>query len=211
MRAPDGCRARRSRSKPIARAGALLLLMIALAGCANRSRVILLPDAAGKVGRVTVLQQQGSIALNQAYESAVTDTRGGFKLGVLDAGIVRRLYAAELAALPSKPETFQLHFMLDSIQLTSVSETEAPVFLEQIVKRPDAEVVLVGYSQTEGPVHENEQLSLMRALLIRSRLLAAGLSSQRVRIATPDKIQADPPASDEAHRPIQRRVEIRVR
>ncbi len=189
----------------------MLLLMVVLAGCAKRGRVILLPDATGNVGRVTILQHQGSMALTQAYESAVTDTRGGVKLGVLDAGIVRKLYAAELAALPSKPETFQLHFMLDSIQLTRVSENKAPVFLEQIVKRPDAEVVLVGYSQTQGPVNENEQLSLMRALLIRSRLLAAGLSSQRVRISPPDKAQADPPAGDETHRPIWRRVEIRVR
>lgn len=210
MRAPDPRRLARPRSRSIAALG-VLLLAISLSGCATRNRVILLPDATGKIGRIAVLQKQGSIILDQPYESAVTDARGSVKVGVQDAGIVRRLYALELAALPSKPETFQLHFMIDSIQLTPVSEAEARVLMKQIAGRPDADVILVGHSQNEAPTFENEQLSLMRAMLIRSRLLAAGLSSQRIRIVAADKRRPDPPSRDAVNRPPQRRVEIRVR
>lgn len=211
MHGPDPALARGRQRFPLARTCATLLLALTLVGCASRNRVILLPDTAGHVGRIAVLQQQGSIVLDRAYESAVTDARGGVDVSRLDAGTVSRQYGAELTALPSKPETFQLHFMIDSIQLTPASEAEAPVLVQQIVGRPDAEVILVGHSQSEAPVFENDQLSLMRAMLIRSRLLAAGLGSQRIRIAAADSTRPDPPSDDAINRPPQRRVEIRVR
>lgn len=192
--------------------GAALLAVLLLAGCAARERVILLPDAQGQAGSIAVLRGSSAPVIDQPYATATIDTRGGVRTAVLDAGIVRQLYAAELAGLPPRPERHSLYFLHDAIQLTETSEVQAPVLLAQIVQRPDVEVTLVGHADTRGARTESAQLALMRALLVRARLVNAGLNALRIRIAAEDKDEVrDMPAMPPDDEPRGRRVDLFIR
>lgn len=191
---------------------AALAVALLIAGCATpRDRVILLPDAQGKVGKIAVLGKDGEIVLDQAYAAASTDTRGGVTTQKLDAETVRRSYAAELAGLPLRPVTYQLYFKGNTIQFTAESENNAPRFYAEIAQRPVAEVTLIGHSDTTGSATENQQLSLLRAMIVRAQLVGLGVSGFRIGVAGQGENKPVVPTADNVDEPRNRRVEIQVR
>lgn len=191
----------------------LLLAALLLGGCATpRDRIILLPDAGGGVGKVAVIRDGGETLLDQPYASART---GGLfedvRTEVLDAEAVRAEFARELNALPPRPVTYTLYFEADSIQLTPVSAARSEAVLREIAARPAAEVTLIGHTDTRGNAAHNEALSEQRAMWIRAKLIALGVSGFRVRIAGKGERHPAIATADEVPEPRNRRVEIEAR
>lgn len=195
--------------------GKLALLLCAgllLGGCAStRDRVILLPNAGGGVGKVAVLGQGKETVIDAPYASAETDSRGGVKTAVLEEAAVRAEFARELTGLPPRPVVRDLYFVPNTVTLAPASEAEAAQLLGEIAKRPAVEVVLIGHTDTRGSEQHNEQLSLLRAMLVRARLVNLGVSGFRIRIAAQGERLPAIATPDNVDEPRNRRVEIQAR
>lgn len=190
----------------------LLLVAVALAGCATRrDQVILLPDAGGGVGKIAVLGSGVPTVLAEPYASAITDGRGAVDTQTLDADAVRATYARELAALPARPLQHRFYFRPDSPALTPESEDEAATILAAVAARPAVDVVLVGHSDTRGDDAHNEQLGRIRALLIRARLVALGVDGFRIRVESRGEKDLAVPTADDVLEPLNRRVDLIAR
>lgn len=189
----------------------VLLAGLLLGGCATHDRVILLPDADGGVGRIAILRDGQETVIGEAYGSARTDDRGGLDRATLEEAAVRKEFAAELATLPARPIVRHLYFRPDSTQLTAESEAGATAMLAEIAARPAVEVVLVGHSDTQGTDSYNEQLSLTRAMVVRARLITAGVSAFQISIAGQGERNPIVPTPDGVDEPRNRRVELHAR
>ncbi len=189
-----------------------LLAALLLGGCATHDRVILLPNADGGVGRIAILRDgQEETVIGEAYGSARTDDRGGLDRATLEEAAVRKEFATELATLPARPIVRHLYFRPDSTQLTAESEAGATAMLAEIAARPAVEVVLVGHSDTQGTDSYNEQLSLTRAMVVRARLITAGVSAFQISIAGQGERNPIVPTPDGVDEPRNRRVELHAR
>lgn len=190
-------------------------IALALCGCAARApqgdRVILLPNATGGVGMVAVIGKDRETVLTAPYASATVDDRGTVSTEQLDAATVRSRYARELAALPPRPVTYYLYFQPDSPLPTPESERAAGPILEEIARRPAAEVTLIGHSDKRGEDAHNDTLSLTRAMWVRTRLIALGVSGFRIVIDAEGERQPAVATADGVDEPRNRRVEIRAR
>lgn len=189
----------------------VLLAGLLLGGCATHDRVILLPNADGGVGRIAILRDGQETVIGEAYGSARTDDRGGLDRATLEEAAVRKEFAAELATLPARPIVRHLYFRPDSTQLTAESEAGAAAMLAEIAARPAVEVVLVGHSDTQGTDSYNEQLSLTRAMVVRARLITAGVSAFQISIAGQGERNPIVPTPDGVDEPRNRRVELHAR
>jgi outer membrane protein OmpA-like peptidoglycan-associated protein len=194
--------------------------LIALSGCATTppppgrpaDRVILLPNAAGGVGKIAVIDDQGrETVLAAPYASAHIDAQGAVGAEQLDANTVRNRYARELAALPPRPVTYYLYFPPDSPLPTPESERAAGPILEEIARRPAGEIRLIGHSDARGENAHNDTLSLTRAMWVRSRLIALGVSGFRIVLEAQGEREPAVPTPDGVDEPRNRRVEIHAR
>jgi len=190
---------------------AALLATLLLGGCATHDRVILLPNSEGGVGKIAILRDGQETVIGEPYASAHTDDRGHLDSAILDAADVRKEFAAELAGLPARPITRNLYFRADSTQLTAESEAEAATIINELATRPAVEIVLVGHSDTQGSAEHNEQLSLTRAMLVRARLIASGISAFNISIAGKGERNPVVPTRDGVDEPRNRRVELHAR
>ena len=197
---------------------AALAALASIAGCATAppsppvDRVILLPNATGGVGKVAVIDDQGrETVLAAPYASARIDSQGAVETEQLDAATVRSRYARELAALPPRPITYYLYFRPDSPLPTPESERAAGAMLEEIARRPAGEIRLVGHSDRRGEDLHNDTLSLTRAMWVRSRLIALGVSGFRIVIDAEGERHPAVETRDGVDEPRNRRVEIHAR
>ncbi|AXQ30975.1 OmpA family protein [Solimonas sp. K1W22B-7] len=188
---------------------ALLLLSLLLAGCASE-RVILLPDAQGKVGKILVSRGSDQALLDSAYGTAEI---GSLSLEAKpgEAEKLREQYRAQLDGLPPRPLSYILYFLDDSDDLTADSAKQAPAILAEISARPAAELVVIGHTDRMGSQTYNDLLSLQRAKAIRDQLIALGFDESRLRYAGRGEREPLVTTADEVSEARNRRVEINVR
>ncbi|TDU30898.1 outer membrane protein OmpA-like peptidoglycan-associated protein [Panacagrimonas perspica] len=187
------------------------LLVVLLAGCATHDRVILLPNSDGGVGKIAILRDGQETVIGEPYASANTDDRGHLDSAILEAADVRKEFDAELAGLPARPVTRNLYFRADSTLLTAESEAEATAIFNELAARSAVEIVLVGHSDTQGSERHNDQLSLTRAMLVRARLIATGISAFNISVAGMGERSPIVPTPDGVDEPRNRRVELHAR
>jgi outer membrane protein OmpA-like peptidoglycan-associated protein len=191
---------------------ALVLGAVLLAGCATRhDRVVLLPDASGKVGKIAVLGKDGETVLDQPYAAARTDNLGGVEAQALTRDEVHQRYAAELAALPPRPVSFNLYFKDDSDQLTPQSAERIREIAAEIARRPAAELVVIGHTDTRADQAYNDQLSLARANSVRQLLIGMGFDGSRISTAGRGEREPAIATEDDVAEPRNRRAEVNVR
>ena len=103
-------------------------------------RVILLPDADGKVGAVFVKTQQGEQLLNTAYGSVSVSAQGAIAAGNEEAKVTRERYAPALVALPARPVSFTVFFVSGSdTQLSAESVPVIQQMKDALAARPAAQ------------------------------------------------------------------------
>lgn len=196
------------------RAAAVALGALASCGCAappRADRVVLLPDAGGGVGTVAVIGERRETLLTAPYASATVDQNGRVRTEQLEAATVRRDFARELSALPPRPVTYFIYFEPDSPLPTMESERAAGPILEEIARRPSPDITLIGHSDTRGEDPHNDTLSLTRAMWVRTRLVALGVSGFRITVVAEGERVPAVATPDGADEPRNRRVEIRAR
>lgn len=189
-----------------------VLALWGLSACTTTSTgVVLLPDAEGKVGAITVTSRGGdSTRVDQAYGSVTTAGARLSDTKVLQKEDVAHDYADLLAAEPSKPMAFTLYFELNSADLVERSRQQLPQIIDEIKKHLPTEVNVIGHADTRGSDAINDKLSLRRAQQVEKLLHdnVPGLGSVSVRsFGSKDPLVPTPPNTDE---PRNRRVEILI-
>ena len=193
---------------------ALLSTLVLAAGCASppprNDMVVVLPERDGKVGAVVVREGSRETVLNTAYASARTGEKGELQAAPSSDGEVRKVFGAALSAQPARPISLTLYFTEGSV-LSAESKAIVDRMFAEIAKRPAAEVVVIGHTDTIGAYDYNDKLSLERAEKMREMLIGFGVPAQNISAAGRGKRELLVPTADNVTEPRNRRVEISVR
>jgi len=191
-----------------------LALAAALAACSGikDNLVVVVPGADGHIGAVTVTDARGETVLDKPY-AAVTADRGATATAPveIDAAQVQSIFGPTRAALPQAPVAFRLYFVENSNALTPESQRAFEDVFAEIARRPVAEAVVTGHTDTTGSDSYNDALSRDRAAKVRELLIARGLKPDAIEIAARGKREPLVPTPDQTVEPRNRRVEITVR
>ena len=190
----------------------LAALLAACAGGIKDNLVVVVPEADGHVGAVTVTDAHGQTVLDQAYAGA-TAGRGEHTVERVQVGAdqVSQIFGPALAAQPKPPVSFRLYFVSDSDELTPESRAAFEGVFREIASRAAADVVVTGHTDTMSTDAYNDALSLARAKTVRAMLVARGLKPDSITVAGRGKRELLVKTPDQVHEPRNRRVEITVR
>jgi outer membrane protein OmpA-like peptidoglycan-associated protein len=195
------------------RLGGLLLLAIALNGCAQkRTLVVLLPDEDGRTGRAGVSNPAGSVDLTAPRNATVVAGRKAPADVTTMAEVdVAREFGDVLSALPPAPQTYTLYFRFDSDELTAESKALVTKILQAVKQRSDPEVTVIGHTDTSGNAKANADLGLKRATAVSNILVRAGLDKSIVEVTSLGETYLLVKTADNTPEQRNRRVEIAIR
>ncbi|MFZ4535110.1 OmpA family protein [Propionivibrio sp.] len=174
-------------------------------------RVILLPDADGKVGQVVVHSSASTQVLDKAYAASEIDAKGNIAARNEDPASVHARYGALLDARPPRPVSFTVNFVSGSAQ--ELTPESKPVFEQlktTIASRPAPEISVIGHTDRVGNLEANDALSLKRAEAVRSLLQEAGIQAV-MEVAGRGEREPLVATADEVEEAANRRVEINLR
>lgn len=191
------------------RQAALALTIAGLGACAEKSYIVLLPDADGSVGKVIVRGKGGEQTLTQAREGVLLS--GESKPALVDAAKIEKDFGAAMAARPILPQRFVLYFQSGGVELTPESQALLPKIRQSVESRPAADISVIGHTDTVGKAEANEALALKRAEAISRLLQDSGVKAQAVLVESHGERNLLVPTPDETAEPRNRRVEISVR
>ncbi len=176
--------------------------------------VVLLPDPETRaVGRAVVSSPLGAQAelTTERAATRIVEGRQPTDPFTLMETEVQQLFGEALASRPPAARHFLLYFVSGSNMLTPESETLLTDVLAFIKSRATPDVSVIGHTDTTGIAQANFELGRSRAAAIRDRLVATGLDSSLVSVASHG--EADPlmRTADNTPEPRNRRVEVSVR
>ena len=184
---------------------ALLTAAVLTAACAPLTdRVTVLN------GVVTVKADKEQVELSAPYATA--DVKGGKTVASMTtADDVNRRYGPVLKALPPKPRSYVVFFLLGDLELTPESKQMLETIKQEIAAMPAADIVVIGHTDRYGSTGFNDQLSLKRARLVRNALVAIGVPSDKIELAGRGEREPVVPTGRNVAEAKNRRVEIKVR
>jgi outer membrane protein OmpA-like peptidoglycan-associated protein len=186
--------------------------MLALAGCAQSS-MVLLPDENGGHGEVSIRKADGSGTKTVVNEPNSRATLGGSQPSVRPLGAkgLKPSEAALISALPPAPKSFTLYFLEGTTEMTPASVPVLDQLRAEIARRPGAEVQVTGHTDTVGSDADNDALSRKRAEEILNLLASKGFDRSMMMAVGRGERQLKVPTADNVSSPINRRVEVIVR
>ncbi len=189
---------------------AALVLATALAGCAQRGTVVLLPASDGKPAAVSVKQGEREVVLDQPYAAAHVTPFGpsAYRATAQDVDVQ---FGAALAARPARPASFTLYFVEGGDEFTAESKQEVDRILGEIARRPVPDVRIVGHTDAVGSDPFNDALGRQRAEVVRAALVRLGIPSADIETISRGRREPAVPTPDGVPEPRNRRVEIIVR
>ncbi|MDT8989456.1 OmpA family protein [Curvibacter sp. APW13] len=182
---------------------------VVLVGCASPSYVVLLEDPQGGVGKVTVRGKNGTQMIDRAMDATSLD--GAKPPEPVDVRRFEADFAAVLAAQPVLPQRYLLYFQSGGAELTPESQALLATILDDVRRRPVADVSVIGHTDTVGNAEANEALGLKRAQGIAALLTEQGLQAFALSVESHGERNPLVPTPDETDEPRNRRVEISVR
>ena len=193
--------------------GVFLLAMTTACETTPRNLVVLLPEADGGVGEVTVTTAGGVTTLKTAGAATgfdapkeappATITLEDEKLG--------SIFKSAISAQPTPPTGFTLYFRTGKTRMARSSEALWPTILAEIRSRAAPDVSIIGHTDRAGPDNYNERLSRRRARVIRKRLVKAGIDTGIIEFSWHGEKNPIIRTPDDVSERRNRRVEIFVR
>jgi outer membrane protein OmpA-like peptidoglycan-associated protein len=186
-----------------------------LAGCAAppppqaRSYITLLPSPDGTVGQVFIHGSAGQQRIDRARYAAPLD--GSAPAAPVDERVFLRDFAWAIAARPEPAQHFALYFETGDVRLTPESLALLPRILEVAARRANADMSIIGHSDTMGPAEQNVALSLKRAQTVADLLRKQGLKLDALVVDSHGERNLLIPTPDETSEPRNRRVEVTIR
>jgi outer membrane protein OmpA-like peptidoglycan-associated protein len=190
---------------------AALFLLSACGGPKNL--FVLMPDADGNVGEITVK--------NDAGEQVVTTA--GTAVKVKDQKTapappepmaekeIQKTFQHTMDATPRPAAQFVLQFKSGTSTLTRISQALLPQILATIQKRQPCDVRIIGHTDTAGNAEKNWELGLKRAKNVRQLLIDKGAAGDQIEAVSHGEKDLHVPTPDNVAEPGNRRVEVRIR
>lgn len=176
-----------------------------------KTLVVLVPGADGKVGAVSVKSAQGETVIDSAYASATAAGGAAPVVGSSSAAQVQQTFGATLKARPQPPVSFTLYFLEGRDEYTPESRQTVEMVLRELVKRPVAEVTVIGHTDRVGAVEYNDKLSRQRAERVRADFLKRGVPERSISVAGRGEREPLVATADNKPEARNRRVEINIR
>jgi outer membrane protein OmpA-like peptidoglycan-associated protein len=192
----------------------VLFVMLIISGCATvKDTVVLVHDADGKVGKITVTTKGGAKTLTvpntmvevTGFEKSPSDPIN------IDQNQINSLFADSIKALPLEAVSFLLYFSNDSTKLTAESKSLIPAILSLVNKREIYEISIIGHTDTVGNDEYNMKLSFARAEAVRGALLSHGIRPGQMEIGYHGKRDPIVTTGENVKEPRNRRVEVVVK
>ena len=192
----------------------VLLVFLLISGCATvKDTVVLVQDADGKVGQITVTTKGGTKTLTAP--NTVVEVTGSEKSPSdpknMDQSLIDSLFAGSIKALPLEPVIFLIYFLHNSSELTVESMSHIPDILSLVNKREFYEISIIGHTDATGKDEYNMRLSSARAEVVRNVLLSHGIRSDLMELRYHGKLDPVVPTGDNVKEPRNRRVEVVVK
>lgn len=191
--------------------GATLLSVLLIAACAPVTRVILLPQPDGSPSGVDVTTAKGSQAVTKPYATAEVSQSGALSPGQTTAEAVQKDFGQLLSMQPDAPASFTLQFKPGTSELTDESQAALPAIVQAAQSRAGGEIIIVGHTDRQGSLEDNDALSLRRAQAVREQFLAQGFNAALVQAIGRGERDPVVQTDDEVAEPRNRRAEIVVR
>jgi outer membrane protein OmpA-like peptidoglycan-associated protein len=145
-------------------------------GCADKTKVTIMPEEGGKVGVIEFVDKEGkSHVVSKAWESLEVKAGGSAKTKQLDESSVMNKYGDTIAAMPPKPKSFLIFFGSESADIGEDSKKELNLAVEEIKNKKANLVVCAGHTDSFGAKEYNRNLSLQRASNVIKYLVAHGV------------------------------------
>jgi outer membrane protein OmpA-like peptidoglycan-associated protein len=192
--------------------GLALASLLAVAACAGDTRVVLLPDDDGHVGRVAVSNKAGTQVLDQARQGTTVPDAGTppGKPALVTDETIARVWGAALSAAPPRPLTFTLYFESGTADLTRASAAELPEIVRQISSRAHSRLMVVGHADAVGSDDINLRISRDRAQKVRGLLGDMGARPEVIEVTSHGKRNPLIKTPDGVAEPRNRRVSVTV-
>jgi len=192
----------------------VLLVLLIISGCATvKDTVVLVHDADGKVGKLTVTTGGGAQTLTIANTmvEVTASAKSPSDPKKIDQRQIDSLFTDSIKALPTEAVSFLLYFLNDSTELAAESKSHIPEVLSLVNKREFYEISIIGHTDTTGSDEYNMRLSSARAESVRETLLSDGIRSGRIELRYHGKRDPIIPTGDNVREPRNRRVEVIVK
>jgi len=189
------------------------LVSVLLSGCAAQKSVIVLLPEAGKVsGKVTVVNAQGSQLLSRSWQSVEIEGSQGRPEDpiVLDQTTVEGEFGRVMSAMPLPPVRYLLYFKLGSVELLPESRLLLPAIARVIKERHPAQLSIVGHTDTVESADYNYQLGLLRARAVSAQLASLGAVPASIEISSRGKIDLLVKTPDQTLEPRNRRAVVTI-
>ena len=199
------------------RFGVILLVILGLlliSGCATvKDTIVLVRDADGKVGKLTVTTGGGAQTLTVANTmvEVTASAKSPSDPKKIDQSQIDSLFTDSIKALPAASISFLLYFVNDSTELTDESKSNIPEVLSAVNKREFYEISIIGHTDTTGDDEYNLRLSAARAEVVREILISHGIRSGLIELRYHGKRDSLIPTGDNVREPRNRRVEVIVK
>jgi len=192
----------------------VLLVLLIISGCATvKDTVVLVQDADGKVGQLTVSTRGGAKTLT--VPNTMVEVTGFGKSPSdpkkIDQTRIDSLFTDSIKALPLEPVRFLLYFLNNSTKLTTESKPLIPEILSLVDKRDFYEISIIGHTDTTGDDEYDMRLSSARSEAVRDVLLSHGIRSGQMELRYYGKRDPVIPTGDNVREPRNRRVEVVVK
>jgi len=192
----------------------VLLVLLIISGCATvKDTVVLVHDADGETGELTVTTKGGAKTLTvpntmvevTGFDKSPSDPKK------IDQSQIDSLFTDSVKALPPEPVSFLLYFLHDATELTAESKSSITKVLSLIKKRTFYEISIIGHTDTTGSDEYNMRLSNARAEIVRDAFLAHGIRSGQIELRYHGKRDPLVRTGDNVSEPRNRRVEVVVK
>ena len=190
---------------------ALAAIALSLAACAPATRITLLPQGNGEPSASVVTTPQGAQVIDPPSQVAEVKRDGALALDQTSAEEVRKSHPQLLALQPPAPETFVLEFEPGSSTLTAESQARLPDVIARAQSRAGGEIIVTGHTDRQGALEANDQLSLERALAVRTLMIERGFKGELIESVGRGEREPAVPTDDEVVEPRNRRAVVVVR
>lgn len=162
----------------------LIAVLFMLSGCAAKAKsyVVLMENADGSTGAITVSNSQGTQLIDKKRYGVdlYVENRPLQEPYQVNDEKIKADFEQTMTATPETPISFLLYFELGESVLTRESQQKIDEILSVIKKRKVPTVGIIGHTDLSGDSDTNEALGLSRAEFIKNTLLKAGVSAAAI-------------------------------
>lgn len=180
----------------------------ALDSAVDRTLVVLLPGDGASAVTIDIAGQ--SATLDRPYQ-AISGDGDGVEPVALSEQSVGRIFSSEIGGEPLPPAAFIITFETGGSVLTQAGQREFALAVEEIGRRDNADVTVVGHTDTVGSASVNVRLAQVRAAAVEQLLRDEAVAPRYLSVDSFGESDPLVPTGDNVDEERNRRVEIVVR